>query len=407
MPPDSATLRRRLLVPHAPDDAAAAPRDDAAPPPGLLCSAAELPPWSREGFIKAGFRRPGPDPGAGPSHAWDHGSVGKCVRSVWAYWHTETVNIHTHLWGAATVLLLVLLHACGATHHLLHSGLGVDMGPDADAARLAAAAAAMSQTDVRMPLRLLLRAPSPTRDMPPRPPLLSDKLAFTSFYLGAILCLGFSATYHTLNAHSHRVARLSNRLDYIGIVCMIVGSYLPALHYGFHCHPYLEALYGGAVTLLGAVAIYLVAQERYTTPAYRTLRTNIFLALGLSAIFPTAHLMSMYGVATVSHTMGMYHIMLSGALYVIGALTYLARFPERLWPGRFDYIGASHQLFHVAILLAAAAHWVALRRGYTFWHTVQVGLLGDAAKALDLPIKDGDQATVHAVCQTLERWRRM
>lgn len=37
-------------------------------------------------------------------------------------------------------------------------------------------------------------------------------------------------------------------------------------------------------------------------------------------------------------------------------------------PGRFDIYGNSHQIFHVACLLAALAHYVALCRAFTFRH---------------------------------------
>ena len=61
----------------------------------------------------------------------------------------------------------------------------------------------------------------------------------------------------------------------------------------------------------------------------------------------------------------------SGALYIFGTLLYVAHIPERLAPGRFDYIGASHQLFHACVLFAALLHLVALRRSYLFWHVVE------------------------------------
>lgn len=32
--------------------------------------------------------------------------------------------------------------------------------------------------------------------------------------------------------------------------------------------------------------------------------------------------------------------------------------PERWYPGRFDYFGASHQIFHVCVVLAALAHFM-------------------------------------------------
>jgi adiponectin receptor len=33
-----------------------------------------------------------------------------------------------------------------------------------------------------------------------------------------------------------------------------------------------------------------------------------------------------------------------------GVVVYVLRWPERRWPGRFDIVGQSHQLWHVFIL---------------------------------------------------------
>ena len=45
-----------------------------------------------------------------------------------------------------------------------------------------------------------------------------DVLVFLCFFGGAVACLGMSATYHTISNHSERVARMGNRLDYLGYV---------------------------------------------------------------------------------------------------------------------------------------------------------------------------------------------
>ena len=71
----------------------------------------------------------------------------------------------------------------------------------------------------------------------------SDVLVFACFFGGAILCLGMSATYHALCNHSQEVAKWGNKLDYTGIVALIVGSYVPALYYGFFCKPTLMSAY--------------------------------------------------------------------------------------------------------------------------------------------------------------------
>ena len=44
-----------------------------------------------------------------------------------------------------------------------------------------------------------------------------EKLIFLTFFTGALLCLGFSFTFHTLLCHSKEVNRVFNKLDYAGI----------------------------------------------------------------------------------------------------------------------------------------------------------------------------------------------
>lgn len=43
-----------------------------------------------------------------------------------------------------------------------------------------------------------------------------DVRVFACFFGGAVACLGMSAAYHTVANHSERVARIGNRLDYLG-----------------------------------------------------------------------------------------------------------------------------------------------------------------------------------------------
>jgi len=53
-----------------------------------------------------------------------------------------------------------------------------------------------------------------------------------------------------------------------------------------------------------------------------------------------------------------------------------ARIPERFKPGAFDVWGSSHQMFHVLVLLAAAAHFRGLLVAFDYEH----GLRMDAGK---------------------------
>lgn len=97
-----------------------------------------------------------------------------------------------------------------------------------------------------------------------------DWLVFGCFFAGAFLCLGMSATYHALCNHSPEVAKWGNKLDYTGIVCLIMGSYMPAMYYGFYCLPRLLEVYLALVSLdrFDAVvdAVFLSAPPVSTFP---------------------------------------------------------------------------------------------------------------------------------------------
>lgn len=110
------------------------------------------------------------------------------------YLHNETVNIYTHLLGAVAALVSSLV---------------------------------LYRT-------LASRYETATRE---------DVWVFSCFFLGAIACLGMSATYHTISNHSHAVAVWGNQLDYAGIVFLIWGSFIPVLYYGFQSDPQLMKTY--------------------------------------------------------------------------------------------------------------------------------------------------------------------
>lgn len=331
-------------------------------------------------YIQSGYRRPGDarvdQPTSENTSSVDHvdekkeqthylhDTFYKCWKSVWCYWHNETVNIHTHLWGAVIAILLLFLQLADL-HEWLPGGpwpiFSLHTLPSPDILeRYPGLGLRIAQADAQTQRLGYVRAPP-------------DDLAFLSvFLLSAMACLGCSATYHTVACHSERTALSYNRLDYAGIVLLIVGSNVPALHFGFHCHPHLRTLYTTLVTIWGTIALYIVTQPKFTVPKYKTLRAMIFIALGLSAVLPVVHgFLIARDWFFVTHVLGARFLMLSGAVYIGGALIYVAHIPERWSPYTFDYIGASHQIFHVCVLLGAWLHWLTVRQAYTVWHSLE------------------------------------
>merc|ERR1712115_33768 len=94
----------------------------------------------------------------------------------------------------------------------------------------------------------------------------------------------------------------------------------------------------------------------FRTPKWRPVRAAMFVGMGLSAVVPVFHGLELYGYEYMRRAIGFNWLVTQGVLYILGAGIYAARVPERFVPGRFDIVGSSHQIFHVLVLLAAAAH---------------------------------------------------
>ncbi|KAJ6011180.1 hypothetical protein N7451_002592 [Penicillium sp. IBT 35674x] len=197
----------------------------------------------------------------------------------------------------------------------------------------------------------------------------SDIAAFCCFFAGAAFCLGMSATYHTISNHSPTVARIGNALDYIGIVGLIVGSFVPSVFYGFYCVPELQHRYWTMICTIGLGCVCVSIVPRFRTPRWRPFRAAMFVGMGLSAVFPVLHGLSLFGFDRMRQQIGLTWLLLQGFLYILGAAIYAARVPERLRPGKFDLVGSSHQIFHVLVVCAAVAHLTGLLKAFDYRHS--------------------------------------
>ncbi|KAF9066808.1 hemolysin-III related-domain-containing protein [Rhodocollybia butyracea] len=176
-----------------------------------------------------------------------------------------------------------------------------------------------------------------------------------------VFCLCSSAIFHVSTCHSEKITNQCHAFDYSGIVVLTVGSFYPCVYYGFFCEPHLQVLYITSITLVGIGAAYIVLNPEYAKPTHRS----------LCAIVPVSHWVTVHGLQTML-AMGLHWLGLSGGFYIVGALLYANRIPERFAPGSFDYFFASHQIFHFFVVFAALAHYksilVALHYAYTRSH---------------------------------------
>ncbi|KAI3414185.1 Paqr-1p [Globodera pallida] len=184
-----------------------------------------------------------------------------------------------------------------------------------------------------------------------------EKLVFSSFFLGAILCLGLSFTFHTVSCHSKPVVRIFSRLDYMGISLLIVGSFIPWIYYGFYCRREPKVTYIAMIGVLGLGAVIVSLWDKFNDKRYRPFRAGIFSLMGLSGIIPTLHFVYTDGLRRLIDENSFYWLITMALIYLFGALLYATRTPERFFPGKCDLLFQSHQLFHVCVVCAALTHY--------------------------------------------------
>ncbi|KIW79335.1 hypothetical protein Z517_05947 [Fonsecaea pedrosoi CBS 271.37] len=197
---------------------------------------------------------------------------------------------------------------------------------------------------------------------------VADVIAMSCFFGGAAICLGLSAFYHTLSNHSPRVARFWNQLDYAGISVLIAGSFIPSVYYAFWCHPGKQWTYWIMICTLAIACTTTSVLPRFRTPAWRPYRALMFVGMGVSAVFPVLDGLRTFGLGDLENQIGLSWLVLQGALYILGAGLYAARVPEAIYPGKFDTLGSSHQIFHVLIVLAALSHLKGLLKAFDYRH---------------------------------------
>ncbi|GAA5908320.1 hemolysin III family protein [Sporobolomyces salmoneus] len=277
------------------------------------------------------------------------GSYLRCLKTI-PRLHNETVNIWTHLIGSCVAIFTLAFFL-------------LDLPPTTS---YSAARKGWTAPFSSIPY-LLPHSQQPSVDW-------FDTFGICIFLVSAATCLGLSSLFHTFLCHSMEVAHSWNRMDYIGIVVLISGTFVSYTHYGFFCDPHLRNLYIAVIYTASAATIWVVISPKARTPSFRRLRTWLFISLGLSAVGPVGHAIYQYGLEEASDNISLFWLASGGALYIVGALLYAERTPERFAPGRFDFFGSSHQIFHVLILLAAWSHWTGILEGFRYHHGERGGV---------------------------------
>lgn len=77
---------------------------------------------------------------------------------------------------------------------------------------------------------------------------VGDVAAFAVFMFGVAFCFTLSAAFHTCASHSQEGYHLARRLDFQGIVVLVLSTSAPQVYYTFYDEPILQRNYWYAVS---------------------------------------------------------------------------------------------------------------------------------------------------------------
>ncbi|PVH96526.1 HlyIII-domain-containing protein [Periconia macrospinosa] len=195
----------------------------------------------------------------------------------------------------------------------------------------------------------------------------TDVFIAALFFFAACKCLLCSCVMHTMNSISHQgLLERYACVDYTGI-SLLVGASIMTLEYtAFYCEPTSRTAYMSLTALLSIGGVYLPWNSTFNRNDLSWLRVVFYVTMALTGFFPFGQLVATHGF---EYTAAFYAPPVKSMLvYFFGALIYASRVPERWLPGRFDYLGASHNIWHVAVLGGIILHYFAMQEMFSQAH---------------------------------------
>ena len=215
----------------------------------------------------------------------------------------------------------------------------------------------------------------------------TEQAMLLCFFLGAMVCLSCSTLFHLFSNHSQDVYRIFSCLDYTGIAILITGSSIPAYYYGFYCSLVPQFTHIGILSVLCVACVILSLWKKFGTPKYRPLRFATFVLFGLYGCIPVSHVALREGFNQQHVVQAVTGLVVMGGVYILGAVIYVLRIPERFFPGKFNTWASSHQLFHICVVCAALIHYDTLLSMIKYRMSTQTcGMESISLPTLEVPI---------------------
>jgi hemolysin III len=161
--------------------------------------------------------------------------------------------------------------------------------------------------------------------------------------ISLIAMFSASATYHMVRVKD-RALEIFRKIDHSAIYLLIAGTSTP-----FCVNAFEGFLKWGMLGIIWSLALIGIIVKVFYIRAPRWLNAGIYVAMGWMAVGAAGQMLT----ALPAWVLGW--LIAGGVIYTLGAVVYATRI-FNFKPGVFGF----HEVWHIFVLLAAAAHFVAV-----------------------------------------------
>jgi len=186
-----------------------------------------------------------------------------------------------------------------------------------------------------------------------------EKGAYVVYTVTAMYTFLGSLLYHWFQCMSKTHHECLLRMDISGIGFLIMGSYYPPIYYAFQSAQGFGIFYLASISVMCVLCCMMLLFPRFSEEKYRYFRVTVLSGTGLFGIIPLIHLYFLHegGLQNPVFYAKVIAVLELYVWYGLAVFFYASKIPERLFPGKFDVVGCSHQFWHTFVFVATYIHY--------------------------------------------------
>lgn len=168
-------------------------------------------------------------------------------------------------------------------------------------------------------------------------------ISFTIYGVSLIFMFSASATYHMVSVKD-KALEIFRKIDHAAIYVLIAGTYTP------FCINAFEGFWKwGMLSIIWSLALIGIVVKIFYIRAPRWLNAGIYIVMGWLSVLSAGEMLAALPAWVFIW------LITGGVIYTLGAVVYMTKI-FNFKPGVFGF----HEVWHIFVLLAAAAHFVAV-----------------------------------------------